>query len=107
MSDISDEEMMLMGWNPTQIVFVNGIIKELAELKAWKEENDSVVKELREQLEISANQLEGLSIAIRCHGQNINTDFFIIEYKKMADEKRKCLKKVDAYFNRELHKEEE
>jgi hypothetical protein len=61
----------------------------------------NVIKELerklelaREQVKISANQLEGVSLAIEEHGQNINVSFFIEEYKKMADSKRQCLKEI-------------
>jgi len=46
------------------------------------------------QIKISANQLEGVSLAIEEHGQNINVRFFIEEYKKMADAKRQCLKEI-------------
>ena len=49
----------------------------------------------REGLEVSANQLEGVSIAIKAHGQNINTQFFIYEYAEMAKDKREILAQLD------------
>ena len=45
-------------------------------------------------LGIAANQLEGLSIAIKTHGQNIDCQFFIREYLKFAVTAREALDKV-------------
>lgn len=51
-------------------------------------------KELVDALRISANQLEGVSIAIKAHGQNINVDFFIDNYKEFAIKARHCIERV-------------
>jgi len=47
---------------------------------------------LKEMLRVAANQLEGVSLAIQAHGQNINTDFFIETYKKFAEDIREEIK---------------
>lgn len=49
------------------------------------------VDSLIEAFETAANQLEGVSIAIAIHGQNINTDFFINTYKISADNARDAI----------------
>ena len=46
---------------------------------------------LREALMVAANRLEGVSIAIKEHGQNIDTAFFILTYASAAKDARKPL----------------
>jgi hypothetical protein len=51
----------------------------------------TVEKGLRDALEVAANRLEGVSLAISKHGQNINTKFFIDEYALYATRAREAL----------------
>lgn len=43
-------------------------------------------------LEIAANQLEGVAVAIEQHGHNINVDFFIEHYADCAEKAKKVIK---------------
>jgi hypothetical protein len=49
------------------------------------------IKRLQKHLWAAANQLEGVSLAVESHGKNINTAFFITEYKKNSDIARQAL----------------
>jgi len=87
---------------------MDNLKKELAELKAWKEENGGVVKELRECVEFYSDEKNWSGIIFEGGGENSRTpDYEIINAIIVAGKRaRQCLKKVDAYFNRELHKED-
>jgi hypothetical protein len=56
-------------------------------------------KELEGALAITANQLEGVSLAIKVHGTNINVPWWIQTYKEMADNARKIIKGVSSEGN--------
>ena len=66
--------------------------KKVKDLEKLQEQN----KKLKEQLGYAANQLEGVSVAIEAHGQNINVEFFIREYLRMAEDKRAVLKELEG-----------
>jgi len=54
------------------------------------------VGRLERALEVAANQLEGVSLAIRAHGQNIEPHFFIETYRLFAEKARKALAGKDG-----------
>lgn len=58
------------------------------------EEKQRLLDEALEVINVSANQLEGVSLGIARHGQNISVHFFVTEYKKMADDKREFLRRI-------------
>ena len=60
------------------------------ELTTIKEQN----KKLRECVKVNANQLEGVSLAFRVHGLNLNKDFFIDNCLSNAEAARKCLEEI-------------
>lgn len=68
---------------------------EIKKLQAKLDKANEALKVLKDAVRISANQLEGVSLAITTHGQNINSAFFIVNYKDFANEARESLKKVD------------
>lgn len=72
---------------------------ESLELKITSLESDNKalqarVEKLERRLTVAANQLEGVSVAIQKHGQNIDVEFFIETYAKFADDLRRSLKDV-------------
>jgi hydroxypyruvate isomerase len=66
--------------------------KELLLAKALLHVHKTSAKALR----IAANQLEGVSLAVKVHGQNINPAFFIEEYSRSAECARKALDDIGA-----------
>jgi hypothetical protein len=52
------------------------------------------VRVMDERLAIAANQLEGVSLAIQKHGQNIDTEFFISNYAEFANNAREARAEV-------------
>jgi hypothetical protein len=50
-------------------------------------------KELKEALKVTANQLEGVELAFRVHGNNLSVSFFIEEYERNAKDARAVLEK--------------
>ena len=54
---------------------------------------------LKEALVVTANQLEGVSLAISIHGTSINVPWWIETYKEMANSARKIIKGVSCENN--------
>jgi len=71
-------------------VSINMLLQQ--EIEKLKQEN----KIFRECLKIAATQLESVSLGIGIHKQNIDVEFFVVEYAKMADRARAILKELEG-----------
>jgi hypothetical protein len=71
--------------------FTEGRRYEHSTMAAQLTANEATIAELKTALLVASNQLEGLSLAISQHGQNIDTEFFIKNYMAFAVEARKPL----------------
>lgn len=74
--------------------FRNKEIESLYALVDKCAELEKQVELLKEHMWISTNQLRGVSKAIAVHGTNIDTQFFIETYEKMAKDKEAVLEQI-------------
>jgi len=70
-----------------------------AELEKWK----AMAEELANELKTARNQLEGVSLAFKAHGNELNEGFMIYEYQNMADDKDIVLQEYES-FKKDLNK---
>ena len=69
----------------------DGLIDTIKEHEATISELRTENERLRAALDVSANQLEGIAMAVQKYKQNINVEFFIDYYNKCADKAREVL----------------